>query len=64
MTARKHKLTGRQVEEGMERHEGLIHAFIRRQGGGVILYEVALQAGRMGLWRALRGMIRHAGCPF
>jgi RNA polymerase sigma factor (sigma-70 family) len=37
----------------MARHEGLIHAFIRRQGGGAISYEEALQAGRIGLWRAL-----------
>jgi RNA polymerase sigma factor (sigma-70 family) len=60
----KHKLTRRQVEEGMERHAGLIHAFIRRQGGGEISYEEALQAGRMGLWRALRGYDPARGTAF
>jgi RNA polymerase sigma factor (sigma-70 family) len=48
----------------MERHEGLIHAFIRRQGGGEISYEEALQAGRMGLWRALRGYDPARGAAF
>jgi RNA polymerase sigma factor (sigma-70 family) len=48
----------------MERHEGLIHAFIRRQGGGEISYEEALQAGRMGLWRALRGYDPARGTAF
>jgi RNA polymerase sigma factor (sigma-70 family) len=60
----KHKLTRRQVEEEMERHEGLIHAFIRRQGGGEISYEEALQAGRMGLWRALLGYDPARGATF
>ena len=41
-------------EEAMERHRKLIHAFIQRQGGGDIPYEEALQAGRIGLWRAIR----------
>ena len=41
------------VEEAMEQHDGLVHAFIRRQGGGAISYEEALQAGRVGLWRAI-----------
>ena len=64
MNTCKHKLTRRQVEEGMEQHEGLIHAFIRRQGGGEISYEEALQAGRMGLWRALRGYDPARGTAF
>jgi len=59
-----HKLTQRQVEEGLEQHEGLIHAFIRRQGGGAISYEEALQAGRMGLWRALLGYDPARGTAF
>jgi RNA polymerase sigma factor (sigma-70 family) len=41
------------IEEGMKRHDGLVHAFIRRQGGGPITYDEALHAGRIGLWRAL-----------
>lgn len=64
MNTCKHKLTRGQVEEEMERHEGLIHAFIRRQGGGEISYEEALQAGRMGLWRALLGYDPARGATF
>jgi RNA polymerase sigma factor (sigma-70 family) len=54
------------LDEGaaLERHEGLIHAFIRRQGGGAISYEEALQAGRIGLWRALRGYDPRRGTTF
>jgi RNA polymerase primary sigma factor/RNA polymerase sigma factor len=48
-------LTAQAVEKAMEQHEGLVHAFIRRQGGGAIPYDEALQAGRIGLWRALKG---------
>jgi RNA polymerase sigma factor (sigma-70 family) len=48
----------------MEQHERLIHAFIRRQGGGVIGYEEALQAGRIGLWRAIRGYDAKRGTAF
>ena len=64
MSTFNHKRTRGQVEEGMEQHEGLIHAFIRRQGGGEISYEEALQAGRMGLWRALRGYDPARGTAF
>lgn len=52
------------MEEAMEQHEGLIHAFIRRQGGGAISYEEALQAGRIGLWRAIRGYDPQRGTAF
>ena len=52
------------VEDGMERHSGLVHAFIRRQGGGEIPYEEALQAGRVGLWRAIKGYDRARGTTF
>jgi RNA polymerase sigma factor (sigma-70 family) len=41
------------IAAAMERNEGLIHAFIQRQGGGAVSYERALHAGRIGLWRAL-----------
>jgi RNA polymerase sigma factor (sigma-70 family) len=57
-------LTEQAVQEAMEQHEGLIHAFIRRQGGGDIPYEEALQAGRIGLWRALRGYKAERGTAF
>jgi RNA polymerase sigma factor (sigma-70 family) len=48
----------------MEQHDGLVHAFIRRQGGGDISYEEALQAGRIGLWRAIRGYDPTRGTAF
>jgi len=41
------------VDEAMRRHDRLVHAFIQRQGGGAISYQEALQAGRIGLWRAI-----------
>lgn len=52
------------MEAAMARHEGLIHAFIRRQGGGAIPYEEALQAGRIGLWRALQKYDASRGTAF
>jgi RNA polymerase sigma factor (sigma-70 family) len=48
----------------MEQHDGLVHAFIRRQGGGDIPYEEALQAGRIGLWHAIRGYDPTRGTTF
>lgn len=41
------------IEQALQEHAGLIHAIIRRYGSGVLTYEEALQAGRIGLWRAL-----------
>lgn len=52
------------VGAALEQHEGLIHAFIQRQGGGAISYAEALQAGRIGLWRALRGYDARRGTSF
>ena len=37
----------------MERHEGLVHAVVRRHGLGVLSFADALHAGRQGLWRAI-----------
>ena len=51
-------------EEAMERHTKLIHAFIQRQGGGNLPYEEALQAGRIGLWRAIKGYDPSRGFAF
>jgi RNA polymerase sigma factor (sigma-70 family) len=48
----------------MEQHDGLVHAFIQRQGGGDISYEEALQAGRIGLWRAIQGYDPTRGTAF
>ena len=36
----------------MARHEGLVHAVVRRHGLGVLSFAEALHAGRQGLWRA------------
>ncbi len=57
-------LTAQAVQKAMEEHDGLVHAFIRRQGGGDIPYEEALQAGRIGLWRAIRGYDPTRGTAF
>jgi RNA polymerase sigma factor (sigma-70 family) len=57
-------LTAQAVEQAMEQHDGLVHAFIQRQGGGDIPYEEALQAGRMGLWRAIQGYDPARGTTF
>ena len=56
--------TAQAVQEAMEQHDGLVHAFIRRQGGGDIPYEEALQAGRIGLWRAIQGYDPTRGTAF
>ena len=37
----------------MEEHDGLVHAVVRRQVLGDLPYAEALQAGRIGLWRAI-----------
>jgi len=58
------RLTAQAVQKAMEQHDGLVHAFIRRQGGGDISYEEALQAGRVGLWYAIRGYDPTRGTAF
>ena len=58
------RLTAQAVQEAMEQHEGLVHAVIRKQGGGDISYEEALQAGRIGLWRSIRGYDSRRGTTF
>ena len=57
-------LTAQAVQQAMEEHDGLVHAFIRRQGGGDISYEEAVQAGRIGLWYAIRGYDPTRGTAF
>jgi RNA polymerase sigma factor (sigma-70 family) len=57
-------LTAQAVEKALEEHDRLIHAFIRRQGGGDIPYEEALQAGRIGLWHAIEGYDPTRGTAF
>ena len=36
----------------LKRHNGLLHTVVRRQVLGDLPYAEALQAGRIGLWRA------------
>lgn len=57
-------VTAQAVERAMGQHDGLVHAFIQRQGGGDISYEEALQAGRIGLWRAIEGYDPTRGTAF
>ena len=48
----------------MAHHDGLVHAVIRRQARGFLSYSDLLQAGRIGLWRALQGFDPHCGTAF
>jgi len=51
-------------EQMLGRHDGLVHAVIRREGSGTLTYEEALQAGRLGLWRAIVGYDPGRGTAF
>lgn len=57
-------LSGQALTTALEQHEGLVHAVIRRQGGGELSYDEALHAGRIGLWRALLGYDPTQGTAF
>ena len=57
-------LTAQVVRQAMAQHDGLVHAYIQRQGGGDIPYEEALQAGRIGLWHAIQGYDPARGTAF
>jgi RNA polymerase sigma factor (sigma-70 family) len=57
-------LTAQAVPQAMAQHDGLVHAYIQRQGGGDISYEEALQAGRIGLWHAIQGYDPTRGTAF
>ena len=57
-------LTAQAVRQAMAQHDGLVHAYIQRRGGGNIPYEEALQAGRIGLWKALQGYDPARGTAF
>jgi RNA polymerase sigma factor (sigma-70 family) len=52
------------VEQMLRRHDGLVHAVIRREGSGALTYQEALQAGRIGLWRAILGYDPRRGTAF
>jgi len=46
------------------RHEGLVHAVLRRQARGDVAYEDLLQEGRIGLWQAVLHFDPHRGVAF
>ena len=48
----------------MAEHEGLVHAVVRKQVLGDLPFSEALQAGRMGLWRAILGYDPQRGPAF
>jgi RNA polymerase sigma factor (sigma-70 family) len=48
----------------MAAHENLVHAVVRRQALGPLPFAEALQAGRMGLWRAILGYDSQRGLAF
>lgn len=48
----------------MDRHQGLVQAVVRRQVLGDLPFAEALQAGRIGLWRAMLGFDPARGYAF
>jgi len=48
----------------MAAHENLVHAVVRRQALGCLPFDEALQAGRIGLWRAIQGYDLQRGLAF
>jgi RNA polymerase sigma factor (sigma-70 family) len=48
----------------MARHDGLVQAVVRRQVLGELPFTEALQAGRIGLWRAIVGFDPSRGLAF
>lgn len=48
----------------MVRHDGLVHAIIRRHGSESLSYAETLQAGRIGLWRAILKFNPRRGLAF
>jgi len=48
----------------MSRHDGLVQAVVRRQVLGDLPFVEALQAGRIGLWRAILGYDPQRGTTF
>jgi RNA polymerase sigma factor (sigma-70 family) len=52
------------MDQAMAEHDGLVHWVVHRQWLGPLSYMEAVQAGRTGLWRALRGYDRQRGTAF
>lgn len=52
------------LDELMKEHDGLVHAVVRKQVLGALPYDEAIQAGRIGLWRAILGYDPDRGTAF
>lgn len=52
------------LEHLMTQHKGLVPFVVRRQTLGQLSFSVALQAGRIGLWRAIMGYDPQRGYAF
>jgi RNA polymerase sporulation-specific sigma factor len=52
------------VNQLMGQHDGLVHYTLRRQSSGPLSYGELLQAGRIGLWRAIMGYDPQRGTAF
>jgi hypothetical protein len=48
----------------MKTHDGLVQAVVRKQILGDLPYDEAIQAGRIGLWRAMLGDEPNRGNAF
>jgi RNA polymerase sigma factor (sigma-70 family) len=55
---------GQSLNQLMARHDGLVQAVVRQQVLGELPFEEALQAGRIGLWRAILGFDPERGFAF
>lgn len=51
-------------DPAMARHDGLVQVVVRRQWGGNLSFGERLQAGRIGLWQALRHFDPQRGYAF
>jgi RNA polymerase sigma factor (sigma-70 family) len=52
------------LEQLMRQHDRLVHYILRQQSSGPLGYEELLQAGRIGLWRAIEGFDPERGIAF
>ena len=52
------------IVQALAEHERLVHWVVRRQWLGALSYREAVQAGRIALWRALRGYDPQRGYAF
>jgi len=52
------------LDDLMRRHDGLVQAVVRQQFLGSLPFDEALQAGRIGLWRAILGYDPYRGFAF